>query len=176
MNNIRAYIDENQNLSKNEIYKNLLLEYDENDIKFIFLDIYDIDIESEIKDDKYEVKKKRDYQYQLRIESLSKYDNKCVISGKDKKLLLEVAHIKPVSECETNTEKMDVNNTLLLWIDLHKFFDAYLISINPDTCMVEVKDDYFMEYNGLKLNLNNETKKYLKYHYNIFISHNKIEN
>ena len=94
----------------------------------------------------------------------------CVISGISEEILLEVAHIKPVSKCDTEKEKVDINNTLLLWIDIHKYFDTYMISINPKTTKVEVKCDYLMKYNGIKINVNEQTKKYLKNHYSTYCS------
>jgi hypothetical protein len=165
MNDIKTYIDDNQSLLKNEIFINLLNKYDVSDIKFVFFTFYGVDI---IEDVKMELREKRDYQQCLRMEALYKYNYKCVISGNKQKLLLQVAHIKPVSECDTEEEKRDVDNTLLLWTDIHIYFDAFLIGINPKTCKVEVKDDYFMEYDGLTLDLNANTKKYLEYHYEIF--------
>ena len=108
----------------------------------------------------------RFYQKKLRKECMNKYNNKCIISGNKEEILLEVAHIIPVSECNTNKQKSDVNNTLLLWVDIHRFFDKYLISINPKTSKVETKKKYLEKYDQLYVRLNDETKKYLEHHYN----------
>lgn len=162
---IKKYIDENINIQPMYlIYDNLKQKFNEHDIKFILLMCYNCDIEKEIMIE-YEEKEKRQYQKMLRLKAFEKYDNKCVISGIEKGILLEVAHIKPVSECKNIQEKSDVNNTLLLWIDIHKYFDNYQITINPNTSKIECKCDYLMKYNGIKLDLDKETKKYLEHHY-----------
>jgi predicted restriction endonuclease len=146
------------------IYNKLKALYNDHDIKFVLLTFYNYDIELELKKDTEE-REYRHYQQILRKESFERYNNKCVISGIKEELLLEVAHIKPVSECELLQEKSDVNNTLLLWMDIHKYFDKYLISINPKTSKVEVKCEYLMKYNNLEVQLTDKTKEYLIEHY-----------
>ena len=117
---------------------------------------------------------KRKYQRKLREDALKRYSGECVISGENKQKLLEVAHIKAVKDCENINEKKDINNTLLLWLDLHKYFDHYAFSINPHTFKVEVdtrnEDNlWLMKYNGMKLNCANpDMVKYIKHHYLIF--------
>jgi hypothetical protein len=143
--------------------------YNELDLQLIFLDDYDIDIELEKKQKKSE-KEDRFYQKKLRKDCMNKYNNKCTISGNNEDILLEVAHIIPVSECKINKQKVDVNNTLLLWVDIHRFFDKYLISINPKTSKVETNNKYLKTYDQLYVNLNDETKNYLEYHYDKYIN------
>lgn len=165
---IKKYIDEHkENMPFTFIYENLRAMYNEHDIKFVFLTCYNYDIDLEYVTE-MEEREKRQYQKLLRQQTLEKYKNRCVVSGIKENMLLEVAHIKPVSKCDNNQEKSDVDNTLLLWIDIHKYFDDYKISINPETMKVEVKCDYLVKYNNLKVEVDEETKKYLKLHYEIF--------
>lgn len=165
INNIKEYISNNINkFPLILIYEQLKLLYNEHDIKFTLLTFFNYDIDLELKQE-MEEREKRHYQKLLRQKALERYQNKCIISGIDKDILLEVAHIKPVSECKSIQEKADINNILLLWIDIHKYFDIYELSINPNTCKIEVKCDYLMKYNNLEIELNEETKEYLIYHY-----------
>jgi hypothetical protein len=57
-------------------------------------------------------------------------------------------------------------------MDIHKYFDNYEISINPETNLVEIthnKDtEWLKDYEGKYIELDNETKKYLVNHYNKF--------
>jgi len=171
---IRKYIDDKKDLeSMFIIYNTLKKSYNEHDIKFVLLTYYDFDIELEMHKEKEE-RDKRYYQQILRKQAYIRYQNKCVISDINEKILLEVAHIKPVSECSNEQEKTDINNVLLLWIDIHKFFDAYLISINPKTLTVETKCEYLKKYNGMTIKINEQTRKYLENHYSKFISINKV--
>lgn len=174
---ITDYINENQNTkSYVDIYNDLIdNEHSANDIKFVFQMEYDVDIDKHKKIE-YELREKRLYQNKLRKEAFKFYNNKCIISGIKRKLCLEVAHIKPVCKCKNMEEKTDVENTLLLWIDLHKYFDDYAFSINPKTCKIEINnshiDNEFLEqYNGNEIKLTDNNKKYLNDHYDCFIKH-----
>jgi predicted restriction endonuclease len=136
------------------------------DIEMVFL------IEYDFIPKKYNVFENRKYQSMLRNYAINKY-KKCVISGKTNVLLLEAAHVKQVYECVSKNEKSDVHNILLLWIDLHKFFDKYLISINPVNLSVEISnqvvDPDIIKYNGIIINnITKETIKYLEHHYYLF--------
>jgi hypothetical protein len=167
---IKQYIDQSiDQMPFLFIYDKLKGKYNDHDIKFVMLTFYDHDLEDDIVTE-YQEREKRKYQHFLRKHALKKY-GKCVISGIDHELLLEVAHIKPVSEC-ANTEKSDIYNTLLLWIDVHKYFDRYMISINPETCSVETNCDYLKKYDGKKVNLEHPQKKYLSNHHSIFLNKN----
>lgn len=168
INKIKKYITAHQKTTHIvSIYDNLKEKYNEHDIKFTLLTYFNIDIELEMRVNLCEIEN-RHYQQMLRQRALERFNNKCLISGIGEELLLEVAHIKPVSECESENEKSDINNVLLLWMDIHKFFDANQISINPNTSKVEVKCDYLMEYDGKKVRINEKTKQYLRNHYKKF--------
>lgn len=142
--------------------------------------VYFVDFNIDVTDlaHNIEEREKRKYQRELRNLALDKYSNKCVISGENKIRLLETAHIKSVKDCDNINEKKDIDNVLLLWVDIHKYFDDYQISINPDTCMVEVNDldednDWMQIYNGIKIECNDRMKKYIRHHYSIFIENSK---
>jgi hypothetical protein len=144
-------------------------------INLVFLLDFNVNVD-DIEDDIIEKdeKEKRKYQKELRNKALERYSNRCVISGETKSKLIEVAHIKPVKDCSNMSEKKDIDNALLLWCDIHKYFDAYQISINPINCKVEINDTneenaWMKKYKGMKLNcVNDNMKKYLEHHYNIF--------
>lgn len=171
--NITKYINDNNNIkSFVDIYNDLIKDYSDGDIKFIFNLEYNINIEETLKIE-YELREKRFYQQKLRKEALIFYNNKCIISDIKRKKCLEVAHIKPVSHCESLKEKSDVENTFVLWIDLHKYFDNFDFSINPNTCKIEIKQncedyDFLKEYENKKLNLTEKNKLYLQWHYDAY--------
>lgn len=80
----------------------------------------------------------RRYQTAFRQALLNKRSNCCAITGTSELSVLEAAHIIPYSERFADRDKLE--NGLLLRSDVHKLFDAHLISINPKTKEVEVSD------------------------------------
>ena len=80
----------------------------------------------------------RRYQTAFRRVLLSKRPNRCTITGTSELSVLEAAHIVPYSERFADRDKTE--NGILLRSDIHKLFDAHLISINPETKEVEVSD------------------------------------
>lgn len=80
----------------------------------------------------------RRYQTAFRQALLNKRSNCCAITGTSELSVLEAAHIIPYSERFADRDKLE--NGLLLRSDIHKLFDAHLISINPKTKEVEVSD------------------------------------
>lgn len=114
----------------------------------------------------------RDYQTKLRNDAIARFNGTCPISGIKELNRLETAHIKPVSECINLLEKTDCDNVILMWMDLHKYFDSFKFSINPDTFIIEVnsdnKEEWLNNFNGKKIQLVEENKLYLTYHYNKF--------
>ncbi|KZX97303.1 MULTISPECIES: HNH endonuclease [unclassified Sulfitobacter] len=78
----------------------------------------------------------RRYQSAFRQALLSKRPNRCAITGTSELSVLEAAHIIPYAERFADRDKPE--NGLLLRSDIHRLFDAYLISINPETKAVEV--------------------------------------
>jgi hypothetical protein len=115
-------------------------------------------------------------QISFRKKMLPVYNERCCITGFDIKEALEAAHIVPFQG-----ELSDhIQNGLLLRADLHRLFDALLISINPTTLKVEVnssirtkKNSLYSGLNNLKLRLpkkkgHQPAKVALEYHWNQF--------
>jgi hypothetical protein len=73
-------------------------------------------------------------QSNFRSTMLIRYGGECCISGCRVDTLLEAAHIIPYRGDQSD----DASNGLLLRVDLHRLFDAHLITINPVTLTVEV--------------------------------------
>jgi putative restriction endonuclease len=61
---------------------------------------------------------------------LTYWDGRCAVTGIAHPRLLRASHIKPWSRCETDAERLDVYNGLLLAAHLDAAFDAGLISFN----------------------------------------------
>lgn len=80
----------------------------------------------------------RRYQNAFRQALLSKRPNRCAITGTNELSVLEAAHIIPYAERFADRDKPE--NGLLLRSDIHKLFDAHLISINPETKVIEVSE------------------------------------
>jgi hypothetical protein len=67
---------------------------------------------------------RRDRQPQFRRDVLAAYDSKCAITGCEQVEILEAAHIKPFSDGGMDRPQ----NGILLRVDLHRLFDAKLLS------------------------------------------------
>lgn len=68
---------------------------------------------------------------------LDYWNGRCSISGIDDPRLLRASHTKPWADCETDAERLNVHNGLLLAAHLDAAFDAGLISFASDgTLMV----------------------------------------
>ena len=136
MTKIEDFLD---NVSDKELEDSIFskykdFDYDDEDIFQIDLDfllnnIYDIKL--------VESKRKRLGQQEFRQKVLELYGAKCIISNNDCVAELEACHIIPVS----TEEDYSLHNSLLLERNIHSTFDKYLWSINPDTFMIEVKNN-----------------------------------
>jgi predicted restriction endonuclease len=163
------------NYTKNYIIKSIILKKyedfdyeDEDDMEL------DLDFLLSVKYKKIkpsETKEERKEQSKFRKELLEIYPV-CVVSGYDCDTELDAAHIVPHSDgINYNTD-----NGLILNTNIHRTFDKYLWSINPETLTVECKNNYnvgsIKNYKNKKLNikLNSKIKKNLEHHYNIFMS------
>jgi alpha-N-acetylglucosamine transferase len=110
-----------------------------------------------------------------RDEIIKRFNN-CIVSNMHYHVC-EAAHIIPFSE--SNYENCyDIDNGLLLNSILHKLFDNYDWSINPETYCIEIfnktPDIYniMKEYNGKYINILNKYSNIIKYitnHYKISI-------
>lgn len=102
-----------------------------------------------------------------------KYNSTCIISGNDCVDELKAAHIIPVAD----EESYDVDNGLLLTSTLHDTYDKFLWSINPETLCIEINNDrnvgQIKNYVNKKIDLeiNNDLKNNLLYHYQLFLKH-----
>ena len=63
---------------------------------------------------------------------LEYWDGRCAITGLDVPELLRASHIKPWAECETDAERLDVFNGLLLAAHLDAAFDAGFITVGEE--------------------------------------------
>lgn len=120
----------------------------------------------------YDIKEIRTDQKDFRKKLIDRY-KKCVVRGSHHERC-QAAHIIPYAECN-GTQKYNIDNGLLLDAGLHQMFDSYLISINPKTLCLEInkqmcnEDIELKKLNGCKININKESVKYLKLHYQKFM-------
>ena len=111
----------------------------------------------------------RRFQSAFRRALLSERPPCCAITGTTEVSVLEAAHIIPYSERFADRDKPE--NGLLLRSDIHKLFDAHLISINPETKEIEVsKRLESPDYLGLRGNTvsDNISLKSLGFHFHNF--------
>ena len=116
----------------------------------------------------------RRYQSAFRQALLSKRPNRCAITGTSELSVLEAAHIIPYAERFADRDKPE--NGLLLRSDIHKLFDAHLISINPETKSIEVSDRIASpDYQSLrdKTVTDEVSPKSLSFHFEYFRKHCK---
>ncbi len=112
---------------------------------------------------------------------LEHYNYKCIVSNTSNLAQLEAAHILPLKWMKYNTLDKnrninDKSNGILLNRNLHKTFDEYYWSINPNTQRVEVNSNIKLEelgniinYNGNKLPFKDDPYFLIK-HYRYFLN------
>lgn len=130
----------------------------------------------DIDDKKLQLKNIRaDYEFKKKVKEY--YNESCVISGADFDEC-SICHIKPFYLCNDD-EKYDPCNGIILSESLHRLFDKYYFTINPNTFKIiisnEIKNKKLLinKYNNnLIIDLDINSKKYLEYHYNYFIQNN----
>jgi superfamily II DNA or RNA helicase/IS1 family transposase len=111
-------------------------------------------------------------QTKFRNNALIRFDNKCLITETSQTETLEAAHIVSNSDSKTAEDSYN-DNAILLRSDLHKLFDKYLFSINPETMKVERVNDLDPYYDKLlskkiKFKFNQKELTNLKVHYDKF--------
>ncbi len=103
---------------------------------------------------------------------LAAYNRKCCITQENTPDVLQAAHIQGYRSEASN----HVQNGLLLRVDLHRLFDAGLITID-DNYIVQISSyllsDSYIQFNGMKINLpelrNRPSLEALRWHYkNVF--------
>jgi len=116
--------------------------------------------------------KKRSKQTEFRDKLINYFGNTCIISGIKNNIILdecEAAHIIPVSL----DGSYEIYNGLLLSRNLHKTFDSFLWSINPNTFEIESHKDAgsinLYPKDCLVNKLNNNFIPSLTYHYNKYL-------
>ena len=67
---------------------------------------------------------------------LEYWDGRCAITGLDVPELLRASHIKPWADCDTDAERLDVFNGLLLAPHLDAAFDSGFITVGEDGAVV----------------------------------------
>ena len=67
---------------------------------------------------------------------LEYWDGRCAITGLDLPELLRASHIKPWADCDTDAERLDVFNGLLLAAHLDAAFDAGLITVGTEGVVI----------------------------------------
>ena len=99
------------------------------------------------------------------------WQGRCCVTGLAIPSLLRAAHIKPWAACETDEERLDVFNGLLLAPHLDALFDGGWITFSPEGELVcssrlSFDDKKRLGIDGLNgcVNLNKEHLKYLVYH------------
>lgn len=111
----------------------------------------------------------RRHQAAFRQTLLNKRSNCCAITGTSELSVLEAAHIIPYAERFADRDKPE--NGILLRRDIHKLFDAHLISINPETKEVEISSTIecqsYLPLRG-KIISDNISSTSLEFHYKSF--------
>lgn len=95
---------------------------------------------------------------------ITKYGGKCVVTGLKIKQALIASHIKPWAVCD-NTERVDVNNGILLSATFDRLFDSGLISFK-DNGQILISDLVSNEDINI-LNIKNKDKFEIKYNANM---------
>ena len=107
----------------------------------------------------------------FRKELIKKYNSSCVITGINEKKLLIASHVKPWAVC-TNTERLSVENGLLLSPTFDKLFDCGLISfadsgrilISSQLSAEVVSKLHISATDTFNLKASQELKQNLEYH------------
>jgi hypothetical protein len=116
----------------------------------------------------------REGQAKFRAELLDVYNKKCAITDCDVEAALDAAHISPYLGPQSNR----IANGLLLRSDIHKLFDQYLISINPNTNRIVISSNLlntcYEELNQKIVNFPqalsfHPSRQVLEWHYNSFL-------
>jgi predicted restriction endonuclease len=169
MNNLEKFLDEydNKELSKDIYQEYAIFGYNDEELyryhlDFMLNNLYNIKI--------IEPKRRRLNQTEFRKNIIEKY-GKCIITGITCTDELAAAHIVPIS----NEENYDIDNGLLLTESIHKTFDKFKWTINPDTMRIEINNNFDVgtikkyEGNNIEINISSELKNNLRWHYNMFL-------
>ena len=100
------------------------------------------------------------------------WDGRCAVTGLDVPELLRASHIKPWTDCATDSERLDVFNGLLLAPHLDAAFDAGFITVAEHGAVLISRDFTFAARSALGLNdsslkvegLERTHERYLRWH------------
>lgn len=153
------------------IYSYLLLTSDKMQVREIMSKYYKVNT-FELEYNYYHQGEIREYRNFFREQTLIKYENKCVISGVTRESCLEPTFIKPLNKC-TEKEKSNINNVLLMWVDLQKYFENYDFTISPETHKVVVNNkckdyEWLKQYEDVEVSLTEGNIGFLMWHYEKF--------
>ena len=124
------------------------------------------------------IEMRRLYQGRYRKQLIERNNGRCQLTHRDA-IICEACHIRPHSVCD-DQDKYNPDNGLLLCRDLHRLFDEYMFSINPEKEEVifsqkalenELLNDYHYLH-GMHLHLVEGNKPFLQEHYQIFLEKN----
>lgn len=112
-------------------------------------------------------------QGQFRNDLLKSFGGKCAMTSLSVTKLIRASHIRPWSECESDEQKLDPHNGLLLAVGIDAAFDSGFITFDDTGCLVLSKklkvDD--LAHLGIPVegslqikHLSQERREYLKYH------------
>ncbi len=183
LNKISSYINITNITNLDNLFINLINVFDRganseifSAIKFVMIDKFDYDPNLSKNQIVIKICKQRLGQNTFR-EQIVLRDKKCLITG-DNYEVCEGAHIIPYSE----SKSFDVSNGILLNRCFHKMFDSYDMSFNESNCVVfsqyvsESKDyEHYTLYLGKKINVDTNTQKNLRIHYERFLERNKFD-
>lgn len=121
----------------------------------------------------------------FRASVLSAYNNTCCITGMSEPQLLVVGHIKPLSKCVNDVERMDVQNGICLDALHSSAFERGLITVDlqyrvrlsstlKDHLTTAIFNDYFKRYENTVIHLPRRARpaaEFLSYHNeNVFVA------
>lgn len=117
----------------------------------------------------------REGQSSFRRSVIQNYFGACCITGTSVSDVLEAAHISPYSGAHSNR----LDNSLCLRVDIHRLFDRFLLSIEPDSGLVKlgkslIDDHYYGNLEGVPAVKGKvEASQYLlSQHYRTFFNRN----
>jgi len=107
----------------------------------------------------------------FRAALLDFWQGRCCVTGLDVAELLRASHIKPWASCESDDERLDVFNGLLLSPNMDALFDAGLMTIGEDGSVMlsrllsaEAVATLLTRPPGLVKGLRPQHDRYLRYH------------
>lgn len=118
----------------------------------------------------------REGQLGFRQEVLANYDGRCCVTDCRESMILEAAHISPYSGSHSNHPA----NGLCLRVDIHRLFDGFLVSIDPDSRRLVIaprlnQDPIYKSLEGKRLAIGRipAAQELLVDHYRLFLDRHR---